>query len=246
MSVVNGNLNNQQATSHNGKKRLRKIVKPPQSQWKIIWIAGHAATIAFGIIYAIYYVQFKHHSKWIPILSYHLSLIGVWVAYYIAINTQYNLKSLPHYTALLATDNVQFLILSIIWMFNRTSLFKILPYMIIASLQLSQEFNISFLLKFGDTLSLYILYNELFLFLLLFIDTILMRGTSGFGLALYSMFYWLRILQSENARFFLYTNAVKFDGLIGKIKNEKVVRAWATIKKFLTTKQATFEHRYLE
>ena len=85
----------------------------------------------------------------------------------------------------------------------------------------------------------------MFLFPVLFVDTILLKGTSGYGLVIYTMFVWLRILQNENARFFLYDNVTKLDVLMMKIKNEKVKKVWLKIKKFLTYKQARFQQKFL-
>lgn len=226
-------------------KKLRKINKPKKSNAKLLWLAGHVLTLGFGIFYTIFYIQRKAQHNLIPLLSYKLALVGVWLSYTVSIQSQYNLKSLPHYTTLLSTENFQYLLLSIVWFFNRSSFFKILPFIIVSILQLSSTFNLKAILKFEQKLSAVVLYNELFLFLLLFVDTLLFRGTSGYGLVVYCMFMWLRVLQNENTRFFLYDNLVKLDKYVSKVKNEKVQKIWKDMKTFLTYKQARFEQKYL-
>lgn len=228
-------------------KKLRKIVKPEDGLklLKTVWLAGHGLTLVFGTLYSLYYMKRKTHGFFIPWLSYKLALVGVWMAYTISIQTQYNIKSLPSYSVLIATENFQYLLLSVVWFFNRNSLFKILPFMVVSMLQLAQKFKMVPILKLQKQLSALVLYNELFLFFLLFVDTLLLRGTSGYGLVLYCMFMWLRLLQSENTRMFLYSNIIKFDGLMAKIKNPKVQHFWTVIKTFLSTKQARFEDEYL-
>ncbi|KAG0683260.1 hypothetical protein C6P40_002121 [Pichia californica] len=226
-------------------KKLRKIKKPKQTNSKLLWLIGHIMTLSFGIFYSIYYVQRRSQHRFLPWISYKLALIGIWLSYTISIQSQYNLKSIPHYTTLISTENFQYLLLSIFWFFNRNSMFKILPYMIVSLLHIAQKFNLNAILKLESKLSALVLYNELFLFLILTIDTLLLRGTSGYGLIAYCMFMWLRILQSENTRFFLYDNIKKFDTQISKSKNEKVKSAWIKVKKFLSTKQARFEQKYL-
>lgn len=72
-----------------------------------------------------------------------------------------------------------------------------------------------------------------------------MRGTSGYGLVIYSLFMWLKLLQSEDTRYFIYDNIKKLDALMSKIKNEKIQKAWRKVKKFLSLKQANFEQKYL-
>lgn len=224
---------------------LRKIDKPGKPMLKAVWLGGHAMTLVFGGVYMAYYLARRSHSSWVAAIAYKLTLVGVALAYSVAINTQFNIKSLPSYNVLLGTETVQFAILCLIWVFNRSSLFKIYPYLVVSLLQLSNEYNISPVLKAAPILSTSILYNEILLVFVLAFDTLLMRGTSGFALIMYTMFYWLRILQFEHARYFLYTQLIKFDGLMAKIKNPKVQDVWIRIKQFLTTRQAKFEDKYL-
>lgn len=226
-------------------KKLRKIVKPKKSNAKLIWLVGHLMTLGFGIFYSLFYIQKKSQHRFVPWLSYKLTIIGIWLSYVISIQSQYNVKSLPHYTTLIATENFQYLLLSIIWFCNRNSMFKILPYMIVSLLHIASNYNLKAILEFEKQLSAVVLYNELYLFLLLTVDTLLCRGTSGYGLVTYCMFMWLRVLQSENTRFFLYDNLNKLDSTISKTKNEKVKKVWLEIKKFLSSKQARFEQKYL-
>ncbi|GMM45569.1 hypothetical protein DAPK24_021440 [Pichia kluyveri] len=236
---------NTQGEAHPAQKKLRKINKPKKSNEKTLWLVGHSITLFFSILYMMYYVQRKSKTHLVPWLAYKFALMGVWLSYTISLNTQYNLKSLPHYGSLIATENFQYLLLSVVWFFNRSSLFKILPYTILSILHISNNFKLNAVLKQEKLFAYIILYNELFLFPVLFVDTILLKGTSGYGLVIYTMFVWLRILQNENARFFLYDNVTKLDVLMMKIKNEKVKKVWLKIKKFLTYKQARFQQKFL-
>lgn len=212
---------------------------------KPLWLAGHVMTLFFGVLYALFYVQRKSQGRLVPWCCYKLTLAGIWLSYAISIQSQFNIKSLPHYTSLIATENFQFLLLSIFWAFNRSSLFKILPFLIISLLQLATAFKLDAVLKCERILCGVLLYNSMFLLLLLLVDTLLLRGTSGYGLMVYVLFMWLRILQSENTRFFIYSQLVKFDTSITKVKNKHVQEAWTSVKKFLTYKQANFEQKYL-
>lgn len=241
------NLSIENDASHHlskGKKLVKKV-KQKQTNLKSIWVAGHAATLIFGIIYACFYVLHKQRNKF-ALGAYKLSLLSVWITYAISIQSQFNIKALTHYSSLIASENFEYFLLSIFWFFNRSSLFKILPYIMISILHLSTHFKLNGILKFEKQFSAVFMYNELFLFVLLLVDTLLFRGTSGYGLVAYACFSWLRLLQSENARFFLYAQLIKFDSLILKIKNKNVQEAWAFIKKFLSTKQAQFEHDFFQ
>lgn len=226
-------------------KKLRKIVKAEKDNRRKIWLIGHLVTITFGVVYAMYYFQFKAHSSNIAFLAYHISFFGVWTSYLLSIQSQYNLKSLPNYATLIGTENFQFFLLSIIWVFNRSSLFKLLPYLIISLLHLSENYKLDVILKLENIFAAIIMYNEIFLFVSLLVDTVLVRGSSGYGLVVYAMFLWLRILQNENTRYFLYAQLIRFDNIMLKIKNPKVASVWRKIKKFLSYKQANFEQKFL-
>lgn len=227
----------------NRSKKLRKIVKPGKPIAKTIWLTGHAISLCCGFSYSLFY--FTRSRNWISWILYKFTLFGVLLAYSISIQNQYSIKSLPHWSALISSDNFQYLLLGTFWIFNRNSFFKILPFLIISLLQLSQNFKIQSILKFEKKLSILALYDELFLFVLLTFDTLLMRGTSGYGLVIYSLFMWLKLLQSEDTRYFIYDNIKKLDALMSKIKNEKIQKAWRKVKKFLSLKQANFEQKYL-
>lgn len=235
-----------EASDHLSKgKKLIKKVKHKQTNLKSVWIAGHASTIVFGMIYSFFYILHRQRNKY-AFGSYKLSLISVWITYALSIQSQFNIKALTHYSSLIASENFEYFLLSIFWFFNRSSLFKILPYMMISILHLSTQFKLKFLLAFEKQFAAVFMYNELFLFLLLLVDTLLLRGTSGYGLVVYACFSWLRLLQNENSRLFLYAQLIKFDSLILKVKNRNVQQAWTFMKKFLSTKQAKFEHDFFQ
>jgi hypothetical protein len=226
-------------------KKLRKKVKTRPSNLKTIWLAGHIMTLFFGLVYSLYYFKGNSHKKLVANLAYKCSFFGVWISYALSIQSSYNLKSLPHYSTLLATENFQFFLLSIVWVFNRNSIFKLIPYLIISVLQLSLNFQLDQILKFEQSLSATLMYTELVLFFTLLFDTLLMRGTSGYGLVIYVMFIWLRVLQRENTRFFLYAQFIRLDNFMSKIKNPKIASVWQKIKRFLSYKQANFEQKFL-
>lgn len=227
-------------------KKLVKKKKEQKPIIKTIWIAGHAITLAMGLVYAGYYMIFRSHESKISFTAYRIALVGVMASYACTILSQFDKKSLPSYLALMGTINFQYLMLSVVWFFNRSSLFKLIPYMIVSVLQLATAFKIKPVLKYSQQLGMFAAYDEIFLFVVLFIDTILMRGTSGYALIIYAGFYWLRVIESENTRHLLYGIAIKFDSVMSKQTNPKVIKSWKALKKFLTTKNDKFEREYLD
>ncbi|GME79197.1 unnamed protein product [Ambrosiozyma monospora] len=229
---------------HKGEK-LRKKADPPSQLNKQLWLVGHVLTLTFSGIYGLYYAQFKSQSSIIPAIAYRLAFVGVWLSYVIQILSLYDKKSVPSFGALMSTANFQYLLLSIVWFFNRSSIFKILPYYLISLLQLAAHFNIKPILKLSKPIQKVIVYNELVLFVVLIFDTLLFRGNSGFGLVAYGMFYWLKVLESENTRALVFNLITKLDGVLSKQKNPKVVEGWKHVKAFLVAKQTKMEHQYL-
>ncbi|ODV84792.1 hypothetical protein CANARDRAFT_222996 [[Candida] arabinofermentans NRRL YB-2248] len=245
-STTDNQQQQQQELKDNKNKKLRRKQATEKPIMKYAWLAGHIMTLLFGSIYIYYYITLKSHNSIFAKIAYRFSLSGVIISYTVAILSQFNKKSLPSYFVLLTTENFQYLALALCWFINRNSAFKLFPYLCISTLQLSKTFKLKPILKVLEKpLELAIIYNELFLFILLIVDTLLMRGNSGYGLVIYCMFYWLRLLHSEDTRFFLLSIIMKLDGVISKQKNPKIVDSWSSIKKFLAVKQSKFEKSYL-
>ncbi|KAG7878427.1 hypothetical protein KL905_004232 [Ogataea polymorpha] len=244
-SLPNGTAKPQMPLSSKKNRKLRRKAAQPQPILKYAWLAGHVSTLLFGFIYLCYYVVRKSHKSWVAFVGYRLAWVGVWISYSVAIASHFNRKSLPSYFTLMTTENFQYLVLSVHWFLGWSSFFKLLPYLLIATLQLSNHFKIKPLLRLEPVFKKTIIYNELFLFVLLTFDTLCMKGNSGFGLVSYAMFYWLRLLHSEDNRFFVYSVISKLDTLMSKQKNPTILEAWDEVKKFLSEKQSKFESQYL-
>ncbi|GMG20947.1 unnamed protein product [Ambrosiozyma monospora] len=229
---------------HKGEK-LRKKADPPSQLGKQLWLLGHVLTLTLSGIYGFYYAQLRSQSSIIPSIAYRLAFVGVWLSYVIQILSLYDKKSVPSFGALMSTANFQYLLLSIVWFFNRSSIFKILSYSLISLLQLAAHFNVKPVLKLSKPIQKIIVYNEWALFVVLIFDTLLFRGNSGFGLVAYCMFYWLKVLESENTRALVFNIITKLDGVLSKQKNPKIVENWKHVKAFLVAKQTNMEHQYL-
>ncbi len=226
------------------KKLVKKRVEgTPLTQ--TLWIAGHATTIAMGLIYSVYYLLFRSHASKISFIAYRLALVGVFLSYSCTILSQFAQKTLPSYITLLGSINFQYLLLAVVWFFNRSSLFKLIPYFVVALMQLATHFKIDAVLKLSPQLKNAAAYDELLIFVVLAFDTLLMRGTSGYALFIYAAFFWLRIIESEDTRHLLYTVAVKLDSTMSKQKNPKVVSSWRSLKRFLTMRDERFQKEFL-
>ncbi|ODV95406.1 hypothetical protein PACTADRAFT_19646, partial [Pachysolen tannophilus NRRL Y-2460] len=220
-------------------RKLRKIDpnrKPKKPIDKYIWLAGHFATLFFSLVYFGYYFTFSSRRSIIAKISYKIVLLGIIFAYSVSMKSTFG-KVPPGYFTLLSTDNFQYLLLSFVWLFNRNSAFKILPYFIISILQISDHFKIDAILKYEFEFKLIIEYNELFLFVLLTFDTLLCRGTSGYALVMFAAFFSLKIMFNDNIRQFIYSFVVRLDGVMSKQKNEKILTLWTDIKNFLDKKK---------
>ncbi|KAH3682280.1 hypothetical protein WICPIJ_006749 [Wickerhamomyces pijperi] len=227
---------NEQIKSSNikTKKILRKIAKAPMPIKKYAWLAGHGLTLTCGSIYIVmYFLQFfrliSRTWYWIPLILYSFAFIGVIVSYTVTILTTFG-KVTPSYHTLLATLNFQSLVLACIWLITRKSAFKLIPYFLIAGLQMSDMFQVKVVLRHEAIVSEIIAFAELFIFVTLTVDTLLFRGTSGFALVIYAAFYWIRLNFSPYTQAYILQKLTLIDAKIMKNQKPAVQEKW---KKFL-------------
>lgn len=147
------------------KKSHKKKLDALQIQ-KYIWLAGHAMTLVFGVIFSITYIFhvllfFKYRSwKWLylrvnksysiigghrwyhsllrfsPQIIYRLSLIGVFLS--CGVTSYQNWFGLnPQWYEMLSAENFQSLMVAGLWFFGRKSIYKLSPFMIISYMHLA-------------------------------------------------------------------------------------------------------------
>lgn len=214
---------------------LRKKQPKPKPVKKYVWTAGHSLTLIFGSIYlGLYFAKYILRNKWYwtPRIAYRLSFIGVLMAYSVTVLTTFG-KIIPSYYTLLATENFQNLLLAFVWLISRPSAFKLVPFFIISILQFSDRFNIKPLLKFQDSLVDLITISEVFVFVALLFDTLIFRGTSGYALAIYTGFYWLRINFSPYTQAFILKVIRGIDTKIMAKQSPENQAKWQKLKDFV-------------
>lgn len=225
------------APEHKKKKLVRKQVGSNQLKYKA-WAIGHICTIVFGVI-TFFFQIFLLPNKWyINSICYRLSLFGSMVALTATFSHKFGIKNLPPFPTLIAQQNFQYLTLAIIWCFTFKSIFKIIPYFLISTLQLSAHKNIEAVSKHLTQLASFIAYDELFLIMYLLLRTLFFRNTSGYQLSAFLFFYWLRILYNKETGNLFRSIVTRVDGKVtSSTENEKVLHYWSKIKKFVDAKQ---------
>lgn len=189
------------------RKILVKKKAAPKDYKPLLWLVGHCLTLLFGMLHlGSHVVLFGHQKGLIVRFFYIFAIFGVLDSYSISVLVNFGASAGTNFFALITTENFQYLLLAVIWLFSRPSVFKILPYVLISFLQLCKHYK-----KLDDipksvlkSLALIMAYNELVLIFGLFLDTILLRGTSGYSLVAFLGFYWLRIIYSESTKFFFF------------------------------------------
>ncbi|CUM45221.1 uncharacterized protein AC631_05154 [Debaryomyces fabryi] len=225
------------APEHKKKKLVRKQAGSNQLKYKA-WQFGHIFTIVFGVITFTFQIFLLPNKWYINSICYRLSLLGSMVALTATFSHKFGIKFLPPFPTLIAQQNFQYLILAIIWCFTFKSIFKIIPYFLISTLQLSAHKNIEAVTKHLAQLASFIAYDELFLIVYLLLRTLLFRNTSGYQLTAFLFFYWLRILYNKETGNLFRSVVTRLDGKVTtSTKNEKVLHYWSKIKKFLDAKQ---------
>lgn len=238
MSETQNGTTNRTVEKEQRKKRLvRKTVSASKTKY-YIWLGGHASCVVFGTITLIFQAFWLPNVYYINSIAYRLCLLGATSAFLATLSHKFSLHYLPPFTTLLAQYNFQYLVLAVIWCFTFRSFFKIMPLYLISILQLSEDHKVAFVQKHADSIASFIGFDEIFLILYLFVRTVAFRSTSGYQMAIMTIFVWLRILfDPDTAKMFMYV-VDKADARVSNIKNEKVHKAWTKIKRFLDEKQS--------
>lgn len=231
-------LTNRIVSREDRKRRLvRRLVGTSKTKL-YVWSLGHTLCVIFGSITMVFQVLWLPKIFYINSICYRLCLLGATTAYLATLSHKFGLHHLPPFTTLLAQHNFQYLILSVIWCFTFKSVFKIVPLYLISLLQLADHKKIAFVQKHGDVLGAIIGFTEISFIFYLLIRTLTFRSTSGYQLAIFLIFIWLRILfDSLTSHMFAYV-VDKADVHVSKIKHEKVAKVWTKVKNFLEDKQS--------
>lgn len=224
--------------------RKRKLVRRPAKvnplKYKI-WLIGHILALIFGSISFIFQIFWLPNYYYINSISYRISLIGSIIALTSTFSHKFGLHNLPNIGTLLSHQNFQYLILAITWIFTFKSIFKILPYFILALLHIGNLKKINFIIKESEFLASVIAYDELILICYLLIRTLFFRNSSGYQLTLFLIFYWLRILYNKETTNLFNSIIDRLDGQMSNVKNPKVQHYWYKTKTFIKQKQQSDE-----
>ncbi|RCK58870.1 hypothetical protein Cantr_07571 [Candida viswanathii] len=253
-TTANGSNNNSSQSAHDSSTKAstpvpsddpyaykkRKLVRRPARANPVkykVWIAGHVTALVFGSISFIFQIFWLPNYYYINSISYRLSLIGSITALTATFSHKFGLHNLPNIGTLLSHQNFQYLVLATIWIFTFKSVFKILPYFILALLHIGNMKDISFIVKDTDFLASVIAYDELLLIVYLLLRTLFFRNASGYQLTIFLIFYWLRILYNKETKTLFNSIVERLDGQMSKIKNPKVAHYWYKTKTFVQEKQ---------
>lgn len=233
------NLNHTTNRKEDPEHRKRKLVLKHSTASKLkynIWLSGHIACVAFGLLSYIHSILWLPNKWYIGSIIYRLCLYGGCAALTATLSHKFGLHYLPPFTTLMAQNNFQYLVLCSIWSLTFRSVFKLTPMFLISLLQLSDHFKVDAVLKHLDQIGGFIGFSELILLVYLLLRTIFFRGTSGYQLAVMLSFIWLRILfDKPTAQMFAYV-IDKADAKVSQVKNPKVQKFWPKIKAFIDEK----------
>lgn len=217
-------------------KKLRKKAKGPNPSKRKIWATGHFLTFIFGSISILF--QFIHcNAFYINSISYRLTLIGAIASLSTTTSRRFGLSFLPPIGSLLAYQNFQYIILALIWLVTFKSIFKIIPFYIVAFLHIGSHYDIKSILAYDKTLADVIAFDELILIVYLLLRTLFFKNSSGFQLLAFFIFYWLRILYNKETTTLFLTIIDKLDYYVKDIKNEKFQKYWGRGKYMMRERQ---------
>jgi len=95
------------------------------------WFVGHVSLLLCTVRYGLSYIAFNYYSKWAR-FSYRTAFLSAVVTYGIVVYKGYRARTRQGKStgaiALLADENVQYLIISVVWLFSRQVPLAILPF----------------------------------------------------------------------------------------------------------------------
>lgn len=232
-----GPVTNRTVSPEHHKRKLIRKLSGPSPLKHTLWLAGHGASLGFGLVTVLFLVLRLQNRFYISTIAYRLLLLGLVVALTATMSHKFGLRFLPPMTALVAHQNFQYLILAVIWLFSFKSVFKLIPYFLISLLQLAAHKKVDVILKLAPLLASVIAFDELFLIVYLALRTVLFRSTAGYQLTAFLVFYWLRILYNKETTNLFGALVERLDGKVGGVKNEQVQHIWNRTKMFIREKQ---------
>ncbi|CAN3372330.1 hypothetical protein DIURU_004545 [Diutina rugosa] len=231
------------------KDRKVKLIRRVQTNTELahkVWLGGWALCVVAGTISTLWWLlRFK--NKWyINSLIYRLAWVGAIAALTVTMIRKFGLATMPSLTMMATQVNFNYLVLANVWLLTFRSVFKIVPYILLGVLHLAEEFNVVPILKQSSQIAQVIAFDELFLIVYLFLRTILVQQTSGFQLAIYLVFYWMRVLFNNDTKVLFSTLIKKVDWKTRNIKNKHFQKYWKSFKKFVYAKQTSESFLYKE
>lgn len=244
---------------------------------RAVWTVGHSIVLICGLLFSLTYFFhvlffFKYRSwKWlflrinhnysiikgqrwyhsllrfVPELLYRTSLIGVFMASGVTMVQNWSgLK--PTWYDLLSAPNFQTTLIAALWFIaGGKSFYKLLPFMIISFMHLSNrktEFEKADKETFNEltlknkTLLQVLAYSEAFTVFTLLLDTLLLKtGTSGFLFVFYTCIFWLRL----NFEPYTQVTVLRFLAKLDKKIPPKYATYWETIRRFIYSKYRELE-----
>lgn len=222
--------------SYPKKKKLVRKEKPVNPIKYKLWLFGQISCVVFGSISFVFQILWLPNKYYINSICYRLSLLGSIASLLATTSYKFGLKYLPPSSTLIAQQNFQFVTLGVVWLFTFKSVFKIIPFYLIAILQLGAHKDIKVIENQSSFLASLIAYNELIFVVYLLLRTLCFRGTSGFQLVLFLIFYWLRVLYNPETKNLFKTIVDRLDYKVQNVKNEKVLHYWNKGKLMLNEK----------
>ncbi|KAK9372251.1 uncharacterized protein V1513DRAFT_452833 [Lipomyces chichibuensis] len=228
-------------------QRVLRLVKTLQ----FTWFTGHVFVLLGVFFYALSTIKFSPGTKWAR-FWYRETFISVIVTYGIVLYRTYKSSS-PTTTALLRDDNVQYMIIALLWLISKPllatlpafaiySFFHVLTYTrtnvlptmgVLPNSPVATKIQ-SFVDNYNDKFTRAVANLELVLLVRLFLDALFWRKGSWISLLVYGSFMRLRFEQSAFTKLAVRNWEVRIDSLIAHPTVPAFVKnGWTQVKAFL-------------
>ncbi|EON63716.1 hypothetical protein W97_02944 [Coniosporium apollinis CBS 100218] len=245
-----------------GNQPLQQRLMQLAQTLQFAWFCGHVTLFLCTIRYAISYLTFRYNSKW-AVFSYRTAFMAAAVTYGIVVYKAYRARMRSGKQgsplAMLADENVQYLLMALVWLWSRQIPLAILPFTVysifhiatytranlLPALQPQQQSQDGqppkqsgmaqtigqFVKDYYDSSMTLVALLEIGLWFRVLMSALLFQKGSWILLGIYSAFLRARYSQSSFVQGAIAQMTQRVDGMVANQNTPPAVRnAWASVK----------------
>ncbi|KAF2629014.1 hypothetical protein BU25DRAFT_25649 [Macroventuria anomochaeta] len=194
------------------------------------WFAGHVTLLLASLRYGLSYITFNYNSKWAA-FSYRTAFVSACVTYGIVVYKAYRARMRAGkqggVMALATDENVQYLIMALVWLFMRQIPLAVLPFTVYSIFHVATYF----VKEYYDASMTLVALLEITLWFRVVGSALLFQKGSWILLAVYTIFFRARYAQSSFVQDAINKVTARIDAQLANQSTPPAARqGWGTFK----------------